>query len=69
MPGLARAIPDAPDVEPPSPFLPPLGCAFHPRCPLAFDRCRTEIPKLVALGSTGGKVACFAADRGAAPVS
>ena len=28
--------------EPPSPFNPPPGCAFHPRCPLAFERCRRE---------------------------
>ena len=34
--------------EPPSPFNPPAGCAFHPRCPLAFDRCRREEPKLEA---------------------
>jgi dipeptide transport system ATP-binding protein len=32
--------------EPPSPFAPPPGCAFHPRCPLAFDRCRIEKPTL-----------------------
>jgi dipeptide transport system ATP-binding protein len=32
--------------EPPSPFDPPPGCAFHPRCPLAFDRCRVEKPPL-----------------------
>jgi peptide/nickel transport system ATP-binding protein/oligopeptide transport system ATP-binding protein len=24
----------------------PAGCAFHPRCPLATSRCRTEIPQL-----------------------
>ena len=32
--------------ELPSPFDPPPGCAFHPRCPLAFDRCRAQNPPL-----------------------
>jgi oligopeptide/dipeptide ABC transporter ATP-binding protein len=32
--------------EIPSPLNPPAGCAFHPRCPHAFDRCRTERPAL-----------------------
>jgi dipeptide transport system ATP-binding protein len=32
--------------EPPSPFAPPPGCPFNPRCPLAFDRCRAEKPPL-----------------------
>jgi oligopeptide/dipeptide ABC transporter ATP-binding protein len=35
--------------EPPSAAAPPPGCAFHPRCPLALDRCRTERPVLVAV--------------------
>ncbi|MBX3746828.1 MAG: ATP-binding cassette domain-containing protein [Verrucomicrobiae bacterium] len=30
----------------PSPIHPPSGCPFHPRCPLAEDRCRTELPAL-----------------------
>jgi len=49
--------------DPPSPFDPPAGCAFHPRCPLAFDRCRAELPALVALGTGGARAACFAAER------
>jgi oligopeptide transport system ATP-binding protein len=30
----------------PSPIDPPKGCPFHPRCPIAEDRCRVEIPPL-----------------------
>ncbi len=58
-----RAPSPVPEVEPPSPFEPPSGCAFHPRCPLAFDRCRSEAPRLVALGSSGARAACFVAER------
>jgi len=47
--------------EMPSPFNPPPGCPFNTRCPLAFDRCRTERPKLEWHGET--KVACFAVER------
>jgi peptide/nickel transport system ATP-binding protein len=32
---------------PPSLIFVPPGCAFHPRCPYVFDRCRTDIPKLL----------------------
>ncbi len=32
--------------EVPSPLNPPSGCVFHPRCPIAADRCRGEIPPL-----------------------
>lgn len=31
---------------PPSLLDVPTGCVFHPRCPLAADRCRAEVPKL-----------------------
>jgi peptide/nickel transport system ATP-binding protein len=36
----------------------PTGCKFHPRCPLADDRCRREDPELTELES-GHKVACW----------
>lgn len=36
---------DLQDVEMPSPLDPPKGCHFHPRCPLATDICRSEVPK------------------------
>ena len=44
--------------EPPSPVNPPSGCAFHPRCPLAFDRCTKETPELET--KSGRDVACWA---------
>lgn len=33
--------------EPPNLLDPPPGCPFHPRCPLATDRCRAQEPELV----------------------
>ena len=44
--------------ELPSPFDPPGGCPFNPRCPLVFDRCRTERPPLAS--KQGRDVACWA---------
>ena len=41
----------------PSPIRPPSGCAFHPRCPYAEERCRREEPALIA-GANGHAVAC-----------
>ena len=32
--------------EPPNPIDPPPGCHFHPRCPRAIERCRSEVPLL-----------------------
>jgi len=44
---------------PPNLAAPPAGCRFHPRCPLAMDVCRQEIPPMVAI-APGHRVACFA---------
>ena len=41
----------------PSPVSPPAGCPFHPRCPIAEGRCRTEVPLLIDRGG-GHKTAC-----------
>ena len=35
--------------EIPSPLAPPPGCHYHPRCPHAMPRCRTEAPQLVEI--------------------
>ncbi|MGX1350530.1 peptide/nickel transport system ATP-binding protein [Bradyrhizobium elkanii] len=43
--------------EVPSPINPPSGCAFHPRCPLAVERCRVAVPPLVPMAD-GRVVAC-----------
>lgn len=48
--------------EVPSPIAPPKGCSFHPRCPLAFDRCRMERPARKP-DVHQGRVACFAAEE------
>lgn len=47
--------------EPPNPADPPTGCRFHPRCPLAVDRCRTEAPALRCFGDR--QVACHLAEE------
>jgi len=52
--------------EVPNPLNPPAGCAFHPRCPHANERCKTERPILNAVGA-GGRVACHAVEEGRLP--
>ena len=49
--------------EVPNPITPPPGCAFHPRCPFANDRCRNEAPTLHKMAS-GVRVACHAVQEG-----
>ena len=68
---LLRSIPDIQVREdrlpaitgaPPNLLRLPPGCAFHPRCPLADDRCRSDVPPSVEVGP-GRWSACFHADE------
>ena len=54
----AGRLPEALAGEIPDPAHPPRGCRFHPRCPFAFDTCRTESPPLLELAAAGA-VACW----------
>jgi oligopeptide/dipeptide ABC transporter ATP-binding protein len=47
--------------EVPSIIDPPSGCAFHPRCRYANERCRVELPRARLVGET--RVACHRADE------
>ena len=53
IPGLAPLLRDLPG-----------GCAFHPRCPLAFDRCTRDVPALRPVGKDA-VVACHLAEQAA----
>lgn len=44
----------------PSPANPPSGCRFHTRCPVAIDRCRSEVPNWQEV-SPGHYTACWRA--------
>ncbi|HEX4016729.1 MAG TPA: ABC transporter ATP-binding protein [Frankiaceae bacterium] len=48
--------------EPPSPINVPSGCRFHPRCPVAVDRCRTEDPGLSLIGPEHASACLLAAE-------
>jgi peptide/nickel transport system ATP-binding protein len=48
--------------EVPNPLNPPPGCAFHPRCPHANERCKTERPAVLPHGTS--LVACHAVQEG-----
>lgn len=45
----------------PSPLNPPSGCRFHPRCPLAMDVCKTQVPR--ELNFAGHLVRCHAVEQ------
>jgi peptide/nickel transport system ATP-binding protein len=48
--------------EVPNPLNPPPGCSFHPRCPHANARCKSERPALKMFSGT--MVACHAVEEG-----
>jgi len=52
--------------EVPNPIHPPSGCAFHPRCPYAEDRCRQERPELI-FADDGDAVACHGIEENRLP--
>jgi dipeptide transport system ATP-binding protein len=52
--------------ELPSPFNPPNGCAFHPRCPYAEERCTREPPEMRATNG-GTKTACHGVEEDRVP--
>ena len=63
---LIDAVPDLAEIgrdreplqgEVPSPINPPPGCTFHPRCPVAIERCRKDVPVLLS------GVACHVANK------
>ncbi|MDX1447831.1 MAG: dipeptide ABC transporter ATP-binding protein [Acidimicrobiia bacterium] len=55
-------IPIVLEGEVPSPANVPSGCVFHPRCPLAVERCRTEVPAIREF-TPGRFVACHLVDE------
>jgi len=71
--GLLRSVPrlDKPtstrlvpiEGQPPNPLHLPNGCAFHPRCPFAIDKCRLEAPPLASV-SDNHLAACWVDVRG-----
>ena len=51
-------LPESLPGEVPDPAHPPAGCRFHPRCPYAFERCRSESPPLIDVRAER-RVACW----------
>jgi len=53
--------------EVPNPLNPPTGCAFHPRCPFANERCKAERPELK--NYSGTLAACHGVEEGRIPLN
>ncbi len=60
----ARRAPQILSGETPDPSRMPPGCRFHPRCPVAFEQCRTVDPPLFDVGE-GHQAACLLVGAGA----
>ena len=60
MDGFGREV-EPPKGEIPDPISPPTGCAFHPRCPIAVERCARERPELRPI--RGARVACHHVEK------
>jgi peptide/nickel transport system ATP-binding protein len=41
----------------------PAGCRFNPRCPIADDTCRNDVPPLASIADTQQRAACWHVDR------
>ncbi len=58
-----RFVPEILSGEPPDPIDVPPGCRFHPRCPVAQDRCRSTDPTLrPVLADPDHRAACILVD-------
>ncbi|MGI9490303.1 MAG: ABC transporter ATP-binding protein [Geminicoccaceae bacterium] len=55
--------------EVPNPINPPSGCAFHPRCPFADERCKKERPELKLDVTSSSEVACHAVEEKRLPAT
>jgi peptide/nickel transport system ATP-binding protein len=68
IPAIGQEVERLPQIEGAMPRLNaiPAGCAYNPRCPKVFDRCRTDRPDLLAAGAT--RAACWLHAEGAGGV-
>ena len=64
IPAIGQEVERLPQIEGSMPRLNaiPQGCAFNPRCPKVFDRCRSERPDLLDAGAT--RAACWLHAKG-----
>ena len=67
-PTAPACMPEALPGEVPDPARPPSGCRFHPRCPIAIDVCRADVPETVDVGPEHSAV-CWRAGEDTAAVT